>query len=205
MIDVDSSATVARDPAVRVEFGPLDHRQVDATGGRLGLAASSLDIASLTLVGLTSSPADVARALGLVESGGFVHGSRWGLLEPADGQWRVAMLTAGDPGATRSRIDVGRLSDRDVTRWGPLLDGRTFRIEVFVEATPGFAGIDARFVRGIVDGATPPTTVLVAPSPEDLDRLAGPPAPPGWYVDPVDAAAYRWWDGAGWTTHTSQP
>lgn len=202
MFDVDAPVAVTRDDAVRVEFGPLDHRQIDATGGRLGLAASSLDVASLTLVGLTSTPAEVARALGLVETGGFVHGSRWGLLEPADGQWRVAMLTAEDPGATRSRIDVGRLSDRDVTRWAPLLDGRTFRIEVFVEATPGFSGIDARFVRGIVEGAVAPTTVLVAP--EDLDRLAGPPAPQGWYVDPADAAAYRWWDGTGWTTHTSR-
>jgi len=25
----------------------------------------------------------------------------------------------------------------------------------------------------------------------------------GWYEDPVQAGQYRWWDGAGWTSHTS--
>ncbi|MGH9111668.1 MAG: DUF2510 domain-containing protein [Acidimicrobiales bacterium] len=28
---------------------------------------------------------------------------------------------------------------------------------------------------------------------------AGP--PPGWYPDPGDASAQRWWDGARWTEH----
>lgn len=26
---------------------------------------------------------------------------------------------------------------------------------------------------------------------------------PGWYPDPTDASAFRWWDGAGWTSHVS--
>jgi hypothetical protein len=202
--DLDVPAGVALDAGIRVDFGTADHQQIDATGGRLDLAASSLDVASLTLVELTRSAGDVARAVGLVQTGGFTHGSRWGVLEPADGQWRVAILTAGDAGATHSRIDVGRLSDRDVTRWAPVLDGRRFRVVVFIEATPGFPGIEARFVRGIVDGTVAPTSVIPAPTHEELDRLSSPPAPEGWYVDPADGSRHRWWSGTGWTMDTSQ-
>jgi hypothetical protein len=28
-------------------------------------------------------------------------------------------------------------------------------------------------------------------------------APPGWYPDPSDADAQRWWSGEGWTAHTA--
>ncbi len=42
-----------------------------------------------------------------------------------------------------------------------------------------------------------------------LDRHLGSPAVPlvvhhaaGWYADPSDAYAWRWWDGAEWTAHT---
>jgi hypothetical protein len=28
-------------------------------------------------------------------------------------------------------------------------------------------------------------------------------APPGWYPDPGGQWPFRWWDGAGWTEHTS--
>jgi hypothetical protein len=30
-------------------------------------------------------------------------------------------------------------------------------------------------------------------------------APPGWYPDPWGAAAWRWWDGSGWTAYASSP
>jgi hypothetical protein len=35
--------------------------------------------------------------------------------------------------------------------------------------------------------------------------MAGPPAlpAPGWYRDPADPSRHRWWDGQGWTDHTS--
>lgn len=29
-------------------------------------------------------------------------------------------------------------------------------------------------------------------------------APPGWYPDPSGQLPLRWWDGAGWTEHTSE-
>lgn len=29
--------------------------------------------------------------------------------------------------------------------------------------------------------------------------------PPGWYPDPVDARAQRWWDGTAWTEHVAYP
>lgn len=42
-----------------------------------------------------------------------------------------------------------------------------------------------------------------------LDRHLGSPAVPhavhhaaGWYADPRDQQAWRWWDGATWTEHT---
>jgi membrane protease YdiL (CAAX protease family) len=34
----------------------------------------------------------------------------------------------------------------------------------------------------------------------------GPPThPPGWFADPWQTAAWRWWDGYQWTPHTSSP
>lgn len=36
----------------------------------------------------------------------------------------------------------------------------------------------------------------------DAPTLAGPPAA-GWYPDPWDRAAKRWWDGRQWTGHTA--
>lgn len=203
MFELDATAT--RDDVVRVDFGPVDQRQiVDATGGRLDLPPASLDVTSLGLVDLTYPPADVARWLGLVETGGFTHGPRWGLLEPDGAHWRVSILTAGEPAPTHSRIDVGRLSDRAVARWAPHLDGRSVRVVVFVEATPGFAGIEIRFLRGVVEGGPEPTPTLLAPAREELDRLPKPPPPASWYVDPAGTGGLRWWDGVGWTTHTTQ-
>lgn len=201
MVELD--VTVTRDETVRVDFATADQRVVDATGGRLDLPPSSLDVTSLTLVSLTRPPTDVARLLGLVETGGFTHGARWGVLEPADGHWRAAILTAGEPTPAHSRLDVGRLSDRAVARWAPALDGRTFRVVVFVEATPGFAGIEVRFLRGVVEGTGAPDGTHVAPSRAELDRLSPPPVPEGWYVDPAGASLQRWWDGLAWTAHTS--
>ncbi len=197
----DLPVTATRDDVVRVEFGPADHGHIDATAGRLDLPAASLDVTSLTLVALPRPPLDVARLLGLVESGGFTHGARWGVLDPADGRWVVAIFTAGEPSPTHSRLEVGRLSDRDVARWAPALDGRAFRLAVFVEATRGFSAIDIRFLRGVVEGGPTPTS---APSREQLDRLPTPPVPEGWYADPVDGSAHRWWDGHAWTEHTAR-
>ncbi|MDA8435397.1 MAG: DUF2510 domain-containing protein [Actinomycetales bacterium] len=201
MADLDVTGT--RDDTVRVDFGTADQRLVDATGGRLDLPASSLDVTSLTLVSLTRPPTEVARLLGLVERGGFTHGARWGVLEPADGHWRAAILTVGEPAPAHSRIEVGRLSDRAVARWAPALDGRAFRVVVFVEATPGFAGIEVRFLRGVVEGAVAPAGTRVAPTRAELDLLLPPPVPEGWYVDPSGTSLHRWWDGIGWTPHTS--
>ena len=28
---------------------------------------------------------------------------------------------------------------------------------------------------------------------------------PGWYADPAQPGAWRWWDGSGWTEHVSPP
>jgi hypothetical protein len=33
---------------------------------------------------------------------------------------------------------------------------------------------------------------------------AGTARPPGWYDDATDAAVLRYWDGSGWTPHTSR-
>ena len=197
-------AAGTREDVLRVDFGtPEDRPVVDATGGRLDLPPGSLDVTSLTLVGLPHPPTDVARLLGLAEAGGFTHGARWGVLEPVDGHWRAAILTAGEPSPDRSRIDVGRLSDLAVSRWAPALDGRTVRVVVFVEATPGFAGIEVRFLRSAVEGTASSTTAVHAPVRAELDRLPKPPAPEGWYADPAAVSAHRWWDGAAWTSHTA--
>jgi hypothetical protein len=201
--DLGAPASLVVSDDLRVDFGSASHRQLDATGGRLDLAPSSVDVVSLTLVGLASPPADLARALGFEPSGGFLHGAAWGVLDPADGRWQVALLTAGSADATASRIDVGRLSDRDIARWAPALDGRTVRVTVFVEATPGFSGVEARFVGAIVNGTRPPSALLVSPTHDELAAVPSPPAPAGWYADPEDDTLYRWWDSLGWTTHTS--
>ena len=39
---------------------------------------------------------------------------------------------------------------------------------------------------------------------ESNSGAAGP-VPPGWYADPAGGTGKRWWDGAGWTTHTQEP
>ena len=203
MYDLDAPSAVALDNAVRVDFGPADRPAVDATGGTLELPASSLDVVSLTLVGLPSSPVDVARRVGLVEAGGFLHGARWGVLALVDGQWRVGILTAGESDATGSRIDVGRLSDRDVERWAETLDGRVVRVVAFIEATPGFAGIEARFRRSLLSGSSEPGSGRAAPTRHELELASPPAAPAQWYVDPADHRQHRYWDGAAWTAHTS--
>ena len=43
------------------------------------------------------------------------------------------------------------------------------------------------------------------PAPPVLDpvALAPPSAPAGWYGDPFDAAAWRWWDGSRWSVDTA--
>ena len=186
-----------------MDFGAASHRRLDATGSELDLAPSSPDVVSLTLVGLTRPPADLARDLGLPVSGGFQHGARWGVLDPADGQWRVGILTADHADPTDSRIDVGRLSERDIDRWAPALDGRTIQVTVFIEATPGFSGVEARFVRQIVEGTRAPSVLLVSPTRDELDGVPSPPVTAGWYADPEDDSIYRWWDSTAWTTHTS--
>ena len=45
-------ADVELDDAVRVDFGPADRAAVDGTGGSLDLAASPVDVLSLSLVDL---------------------------------------------------------------------------------------------------------------------------------------------------------
>jgi hypothetical protein len=35
-----------------------------------------------------------------------------------------------------------------------------------------------------------------------LAAPAAPAAPAGWYADPHEQAALRYWDGDGWTPHT---
>lgn len=203
MPEFDALSVVAVDDAVRVDFTSADGAVLDATGSELDLPVASLDVVSLTLVDLARSPAALARHLGLTESGGFLHGARWGVLSPVDGRWRVGILTADDTDATESRLDVGRLSDRDVERWAPLLDGRTLRVVVFVEATSVFAGIDARFRRDLLGAPGLPSSGRTGPTRDDLDRAAPPAAPPLWYVDPADSQQLRYWDGAGWTLHTA--
>ena len=201
VFDSEASTVTAVDD-VRVDFGPADRAVVDATGGTLELAASSLEVVSLPLVGLSCSPVDLANRVGLVAEGGFVHGARWGVLAPVDGQWRVSILTAGETTAAGSRIDVGRLTDRDVERWATTLAGRLVRVVVFIEAAP-FASIEARFRRDLLDATAAPAPGPSGPSREDLD-LAAPPAPPAqWYVDPADQSKHRYWDGAAWTAHTA--
>ena len=37
----------------------------------------------------------------------------------------------------------------------------------------------------------------------DVPPAQAGPAPPGWYPDPQDAAAQRYWDGAAWTPQTA--
>ncbi len=41
------------------------------------------------------------------------------------------------------------------------------------------------------------------PLPAPADRVVD--APAGWYADPMNPAAWRWWDGHGWTVFTSAP
>lgn len=203
MSELDALSVVTVADAVHVDFSSADGAVIDATGGALDLPVASLDVVSLTLVDLPRSPAELAQRLGLAESGGFLHGARWGVLAPVDGRWRVGILTAGDADASASRLDVGRLSDRDVERWAPLLDGRTLRVVVFVEATSVFAGIDARFRRDLLGADGVPATGRTGPTRDELDRAAPPSAPAQWYVDPADPAQLRYWDGAGWTVHTA--
>lgn len=50
-------------------------------------------------------------------------------------------------------------------------------------------------------GPAPPVAPA-APAAVPVAQAAGPPAPAGWYADPHDQAALRYWDGDGWTAHT---
>ncbi len=202
--DLAADLAVALDDSVRVDFGPADRVAVDGTGGSLDLAAFSVDVMSLTLVDPPSSPMEVARRVGLTAAGGFLHGARWAVLAPHDHEWRVGILTAGEADPAQSRIDVGRLSDRDVERWAKILDGRAVRVVAFIEATPGFAGIDVRFRPGLVEDDSESAPGRSAPTRSELDLASPPAAPAQWYVDPADPAQHRYWDGATWTGHTNR-
>lgn len=202
MLHAENDAAVSLDQGIRVDFGPADRAALDATGGALELPAASLDVVSLPLTGLTRSPADIAALVGLVPEGGFLHGARWGVLAPVDGHWRVSILTAGTSVSAESRLDVGRLSDRDVERWAKIFDGRVVRVVVFIEAAP-FAGLEVRFLRSLIEAPAEPTPLRTGPSRDQLDLATPPPAPAQWYVDPADPTQQRFWDGSAWTTHVA--
>ena len=46
---------------------------------------------------------------------------------------------------------------------------------------------------------------LPPPAPPDRTTTGPAVAPPGWYADPHDPTAWRWWDGRAWTMFTSRP
>jgi hypothetical protein len=63
------------------------------------------------------------------------------------------------------------------------------------------AATDAyRRARGGAEAGAPAPGRHAGPAP--IAQAAAPAAPAGWYADPHDQAALRYWDGDGWTPHT---
>lgn len=174
---------------------------VDVTGGRLDLAGTSPDVVSLAVVGLTFPPTRLAATLGLAAVGGFTHGPCWGLLAPTADGWAVVVLGT-ESGPLPERLVVGRIHERVAERWASRVAGRTLRVVVFVEATPGLDGLDVRFLPAQLAAEVDPPLVVMTLSREELDRFEAPPAPADWYDDPLDESGSRWWDGSRWTLET---
>lgn len=193
------------DPGVRVVHDP-----VDVTGGQLGLSAVSDEVLCLTVLGLTMPPHEIAARLGLVPVGGFLHGAVWGQLHAHGEPWRVTVDVAPAPDAPDGLLYIGHVTDRHARRWSAALDGRTYRVVVFVEATHGLTEVDVRILRAALEGLEPVEqgpapvdddrpVVVLGPTREQLDATPAPLPPAGWYPDPADTAMQRWWDGVGWT------
>lgn len=175
---------------------------VDVTGGRLDLPGTSPDVVSLAVVGLTVPPSRLAATLGLPTSGGFTHGPCWGLLTPTDAGWVVVVLGT-ESTLVAERIVVGRIHERVAERWTSRFGGRTLRVVVFVEATPGLDGLDVRFLPAQLAAEVEPPLVVMTLSRDELDSFRPPTAPADWYADPLAAADRRWWDGTRWTLETT--
>lgn len=46
---------------------------------------------------------------------------------------------------------------------------------------------------------------MTEPLPPPVPEPAAARPPAGWYADPADPTAWRWWDGTAWTVHTARP
>ncbi|MGB8652790.1 MAG: DUF2510 domain-containing protein [Mycobacteriales bacterium] len=174
---------------------------VDAKGPGRALLDGRSDIAYLRVV--EASPQSAAEVGGIVERDGWVRGIRDGVLMPQGAEARVLMLVqrADNPRLferndddTPKAVDVGRVAKADLRKWSDTIGGRTLSVAVYVDATPGLEGaVEVRFYPARLaedfEGLTAPT---VPETPAPIPSA-------GWYDDPGNAAAWRWWDGAAWT------
>ena len=176
---------------------------VDAKGPGRALLDGQSDLAYLRVV--ETSPESAAEVGGIVERNGWVRGIRDGVLMPQGAEARVLMLVQRDDNPalfgrkdddTPKAVDVGRVAKADLRKWSAAIAGRTLSVAVYVDATPGLAGlVEVRFYPArLAEDFEEPAT----PAAQEGPALT----PPGWYVDPASATLLRRWDGTAWTAET---
>lgn len=153
-------------------YGPAFAAAPDATGGALTLDVRDPRAVHAPVVDLVETPDVLADALDIPWRGSFRHGFCWGLLVPDGEGASVVVMGHSAADLDGPGVLVGRIAEVDARRFRELWAGRTARVSVLVEATPGMLGLEVRYRSVPADPPAAPE-----PRPTEITETTEPAAP----------------------------